>query len=149
MGLVSQPVPNYSLSSRRTLMQCLESKLCWWRRALAMFNLCVIVCLWCRHLTCSNSALDFSGMCSSHVSSMSWDAMSQIDFELMMFHLGIGTTQAAKACESDQVKLLLELKADTSLKDWAFFAPRKWKFPKTCLTAEVWYLGLQHRFGKA
>ena len=47
--------------------------------------------------------------------------MSQIDFELKMFHLGIETTQAAKACESDQVKLLLELKADTSLEDWAFF----------------------------
>ena len=63
--------------------------------------------------------------------------MSQIDFELKMFHLGIETTQAAKACESDQVKLLLELKADTSLKDWRFFPPRNWKFPKTCLTAEV------------
>ena len=47
-----------------------------------------------------------------------------------MFHLGIGTTQAAKDCDSDQVKLLLELKANKSLKDWAFFAPRNWKFPK-------------------
>ena len=61
---------------------------------------------------------------------MSRDAMSQLDIELKMFHLGVGTTQAAKTCESDQVKLLLELKADTTLKDWRVFEPRNWKIEK-------------------
>ena len=60
--------------------------------------------------------------------------MSQLDFELTTFHLSIGTTQAAKTCESDQVKLLLELKADPTLKDWCLFEPRNWKIETTSST---------------
>jgi len=62
---------------------------------------------------------------------MSRDAMSQLDIELKIFHLGILTTQAAKTCESDQVKLLLELKADATLKDSRVFEPRNWEIEKT------------------
>ena len=91
---------------------------------------CRYVQIMCRHLTCMDS-------------SMSWDAM----FKWWRWSC-IGTTQAARTCESDQVKLLLELKADPTLKDRRFFfPPRYWKIQNILITkVDSLILGL-HPFG--
>lgn len=58
-----------------------------------MFKLCVIVWLCCRHLTCSNSTWDFSGICSSWILSCFIDVMRchESNWLRVVFHLGIGT----------------------------------------------------------